>query len=167
MISNNSIFWIKFCIAQKVQVLHSRWEIGIITNMVDLMSIMHGWKVINVRPYGISSLTCASIYATWYRWSIYVSYSFMLNSNEFWKINDSFYNIFLLNLILNDTVGLIWVEDKLEKKLRKVVWGIETRIFWGFKKQKSKIIYLWLNLSNLVTFLLLKSQKKISMPHFI
>ena len=90
MIFDNLIFWIKSCIVQKAQVLHSQWEIGIITNMVDLMSIMHGWREINERQYWISSLTCSSIYAIWYRWSIYVSYSFTLNSNEFWKISNSF-----------------------------------------------------------------------------
>ena len=63
MISDNLIFWIKFCIVQKAQVLHSRWEIGIITNMVDLKNIMHVWRVINARPYGISTLIYLSIVA--------------------------------------------------------------------------------------------------------
>ena len=80
VIFDNSIFWIKSCIVQKAQVLHSQWEIGIFTNMVDQMSIMHGWREINARLYGISSLTWFSIYAICYRWSTYVScYSFTLN----------------------------------------------------------------------------------------
>ena len=89
VIFDNSIFWIKSCIVQKAQVLHSQWEIGIFTNMVDQMSIMHGWREINARLYGISSLTWSSIYAIWYRWSTYVSYQYRLNSNELWKENNN------------------------------------------------------------------------------
>ena len=71
-----------------------------------------------------------------------------INSNGHWKFNVSQRHAGHIYQNSQNTAGSNWVEEKLEGTLSKV-WGIETLIFRGCKKQKSKIIYRQPFLSNL------------------